>query len=105
MVQSDRQAKQSDSPALNPFPEEDLSLVEDAVLPPPTPGLSLLLDPGERALRRLISNIPPASELVSLIEAIFSSSKATDAIGGLTGRDAQIFIDAIDEVTFTPFQL
>jgi len=77
-------------------------LVESAAHASPTPGPSLLLDSGERALQRLISSTVPESELASLIEAIFSSKRATDTFGGLAGRDAQTFIDTMDEVCRRP---
>ena len=77
---------------------EDLSVVEDAAPHTLIPGPSLVLDSGQRALERLISRFVPENELVSLLEAIFSSSRATETLRGLDGSDAQTCIDAIDGV-------
>ena len=65
-------------------------------------GPSLALYPGERALQRLIDEIIPQGEQISLIETIFSSRKATEMVDCLQGRNAQTFIDAIDEVRYPP---
>ena len=56
------------------------------------------LEPGEQALRRLVSGDIPQFELVSSIEAIFSSEKAIDMVSHLQRSDAQTFINAVDEV-------
>ena len=80
------------------FLNEDLGTIEDDVPHPPAPEPSLVLDSGQRALERLISCSVPESELASLIEAIFSSSKAIETVGSLTGSDAQTFIDVMDGV-------
>ena len=81
---------------------EDLILAEDAALPP---GPPLLLDSGEPASQYLISRNIPGDGLVSLVEAIFSSRRATDLIGGPTGRDAQTSIDVMNEYVLTLFHL
>ena len=77
---------------------EDLILIEDAAPPSPTPGQPLLLDPGERALQRLISRNVPEDELASIFEAIFSSRRTIDTASSLTEGGPQTFIDAMDEV-------
>ena len=65
-------------------------------------GPSLVLYPGERALQRLIDEIIPRGEQVSLVETIFSSRRATEMVDYLQGKDAQTFIDAVDEVRYPP---
>ena len=55
-------------------------------------------DSGEQTLQRLLSGGIPQAELVSSIEAIFSSRRVIDMVGLLQGNDAQVFIDAVDEV-------
>ena len=82
----------------NPFIDEDLSPAEDEVSPLPTSGPSLVLDPGRQALQHLISRPVPEGELVSLIEATFSSGRARDIVEWLGENDVQPFIDAVDEV-------
>ena len=59
-----------------------------------------VLDSGEQALQCLISGAIPQDELSSYIEAIFSSEKATDDVGGLEGSDAQTFVDFADKVQY-----
>ena len=51
-----------------------------------------------QGLRRLVSGDIPQGELVVSIEEVLSSRSAVDEIGHLQGRDAQAFIDAVDEV-------
>ena len=94
----DRQSSEPNTPTPGTFLDEDLSLVEDTVPHTPIPGPSLVLDSGQRALERLINRSALGCELVSLIEAIFSSRRATEIVDGLTGSDAQTFIDVMDEV-------
>ena len=40
----------------------------------------------------------PQGELVSSVEAIFSSIKAIDTVSHLRRSDAQVFVNAVDEV-------
>ena len=94
----DRQPDGSDSPVLNLFLDEDLGIIEDAAPPPPVTPQSPPLDSGERALQRLISGDIPKDEFASLIEGIFSGGRAANMVSGLTGQDAQTFIDAVDGV-------
>ena len=94
----DRQFNESDSPVPNSFLDEDLSLAEDAEPPSPIPGPSLVLDSDKRALQRLISRAGPEDEFGSLINAVFSTRKASDIVGCLGENDAQPFIDTVDEV-------
>ena len=94
----DRQFNEFDSPVPNSFLDEDLSLAEDAGPPLPIPGPSLVLDSDKRALQRLISRAAPDDEFVSLINAVFSSRKASNIVGCLGENDAQPFIDTMDEV-------
>ena len=61
---------------------------------------SLVLDSGERALQRLISNDIPQDELASLIETIFSSRNAINMVGRLGECDAQTFVDVVYEVRY-----
>lgn len=77
----------------------------DATLPLPSAGLDIarhppdpvVIDSHEQAWQRLISGTIPRDELPSLIEGIFSGRK-TDMVDRLGGRDAQAFIDIMDEV-------
>lgn len=68
--------------------------------PPERAVEPLALDPSERALRCLISGTTTRGERASLLETIFSSRKATKIISRLRGRDAQTFIDVVDEVRY-----
>ena len=63
-------------------------------------GPSPALDSGEQALKRLIGGAISQGELSSYIEAIFSSEKATENVGGLEGSDAQTFVDFADKVRY-----
>jgi hypothetical protein len=64
--------------------------------PPPDP--SIIIDSYDQAWQRLINGAVPQDELASLIETLFPSEKATDAVDGLQGNDVQAFIDVIDAV-------
>lgn len=55
-------------------------------------------DAGEKALETLISGIIPQGELSSLIEAVVSCRNAVEMVGLLRGNDAQVFINAANEV-------
>ena len=77
---------------------------------PPPPGdigkpseLQLVLDSGERALQRLISDDIPKGELALVIETIFSSKNAIDMVGSLGESDAQTFIDLVYTVLHHSF--
>lgn len=63
---------------------------------PPDP--SVILDPHNQALQRLISREVPQNELATLIETVFSDRKVIDLLGRLRGSEVQAFIDVIDEV-------
>ena len=82
---------------LDLFLSEDFSLTEDAMLPSPIPGPSLVLDSGEQPLRRLIGCAVP-DELPSLIDAVFSDGRVSDIVGCLRRNDVRTFIDTMDEV-------
>jgi hypothetical protein len=62
---------------------------------PPTPT-----EPSFVLLLCLISGAVPQGERASLIEAIFSTGKATGMVHYLRRSDAQTFIDIVDEVRF-----
>ena len=94
----DRHFNEPDPPVPSSFLDEDPSLAEDAGPRSPIPGLSAVLDSDKRALQRLISRVGPKDEFVSLINAVFSSGKVSDIVGRLGANDAQMFIDAMDEV-------
>ena len=64
----------------------------------PTPGSSTHVDLSAPAYKRLISHIPPPHQVISLIQAIFTSKDEVNAIGHLRGENAQTFIDVIHEV-------
>ena len=53
---------------------------------------------GEEALQTLISGNIPRDELSSLIEAVVSNAKAAEMVSLLRGNDAQVFVDAANEV-------
>ena len=55
-------------------------------------------DSGELALQSLIGGTTSRDEFPSLIEAVSLSAKAIDQIGCLRGREAQTFIDVVNEV-------
>jgi hypothetical protein len=59
---------------------------------PPEPSFVLLLC--------LISGTVPQGERASLIEVIFSSWSVTDTVRRLQGRDAQTFVDVVDEARY-----
>jgi hypothetical protein len=69
----------------------------------PTPDLSVLVDSGVSACKRLISHDYSPHETISLIEAVFKSKDEINMIGYLRGDDAQTFIDVIHEVCLPPF--
>ena len=46
----------------------------------------------------MIDHPLPTDERVSLIASLFSDSDETEAIKRLHGDDAQLFVDAVDEV-------
>ena len=94
----DRQFSESGSPVPNLFLDEDLSLTDGAMSSSPTPGPSLVLDSGKRALQQLISRAVPEDQLVSLIDAIFSRGNVSDIVSYLGGNGVQSFVDAMDEV-------
>ena len=57
------------------------------------------------AWKRLISGALTTNEQISLIMTIFSDSDQVEIIRNLSGDDAQIFVDTVDEVsscTFSP---
>ena len=56
------------------------------------------LDSGEQALHRLIGGTTSRDEVPSLLEAVSLSAKAIDRIRCLQGREAQAFIDVVDQV-------
>jgi hypothetical protein len=64
----------------------------------PTPGLSISVDFGAPACRRLISRAFFPDQVISLIAAIFTSRDEVEAIGHLRGDNAQTFIDVVHEV-------
>ena len=63
-----------------------------------SPTLAEPCGAGEKALQTLISGNVPQGELSSLIKAVVSNAKAVEMVGLLRGNDAQVFIDAADEV-------
>ena len=65
------------------------------------PDLSFSLNFDIPALRRLIKRAFALHELSSLIETVFSSTDADDAIRCLCVDDAQTFVDVIDEVRYS----
>jgi hypothetical protein len=69
----------------------------------PTPTTPSPLDFNGSSCQRLISRDFSQNEVVSLIEAIFTNQGEVKMIGYLPKRDAQTFIDVIDEVRlYTP---
>ena len=60
-------------------------------------GPPLVLAPGKGALQRLVSDTVSQDELPCLIETVVSNVKAAVVIQCLQGRDAQTFIDVIDQ--------
>lgn len=65
----------------------------------------LVLAPGKGALQRLVSDTVSQDELPCLIETVVSNVKAAVVIQCLQGRDAQTFIDVIDQVHVTSLYL
>lgn len=92
------QSSESSSQLPNSFIDEDPGRTEDTRSPSPIPGPSLVPDSCKKALQRLVSRAAPKGELVSLVEAIFSSGRVSDIVGCLGENNAQTFIDAVDEV-------
>ena len=60
---------------------------------------------GPPAWKRLISDALTTEERVSLIVEIFSDHDQVETVRNLSGDDAQAFIDVIDEVMLSCFQL
>ena len=66
---------------------------DDSSISPP------VLDPGQLALRRLVSHCTISQdELCSIVRTIVSNMKPADIIKHLKGSDTQRFIDVMDEV-------
>ena len=55
-------------------------------------------DSGELALQSLIDGTTSRDEVPSLLKSVSLSAKAIDKIGCLQGRDAQAFINVVNEV-------
>jgi hypothetical protein len=62
------------------------------------PGLHIPVNSDAPACKRLTSRTFLPHEVISLIEAIFTSQDEVNAIGYLRGDDAQTFIDVIHKV-------
>ena len=62
------------------------------------PDSSIAIDSHKQAWQKLISRTTPQDELPSLIETIFSDSKAIKTADPLQKTDAQAFIDVVDGV-------
>ena len=91
------QSSESSSQLPKSFIDEDPGLAEDT-RSPSIPGPSFVPDYCKQALQRLVSCAAPKDELVSLVEAIFSSGRVSNIVGCLGENNAQTFIDAVDEV-------
>ena len=87
-------------PASPDRPSADAPQVSTVHLTPDSPTLVDIKAP---ACRRLISHTFSQHEVVSLIEAIFTSPDEVKMIGCLRGDDAQTFVDAINEVCLFSF--
>jgi hypothetical protein len=74
------------------FPHDDTRSVY------PTPNSSIFIDLHAPACRRIIGRSFFPHEVISLIEAIFTSRDEVKMIGYLRGGDAQTFIDVIHGV-------
>lgn len=68
-----------------------------------TDGSSLDLDSGSPACKRLISGSFAQSEVISLIEKIYTSQDEIEMTHGLCEDDAQTFIDVVYEVRLALF--
>ena len=66
----------------------------------PLPDLPVLVDLGVPACRRLISHPSSPREVISLIEAVFTSEEEIKIVRDFRGDDAQSFIDVVHEVRF-----
>ena len=84
------------------FANSQIEQPHDMILRPSTEYTisesSTVVVPEPSACRRLISRAFVPREIISLIEAIFTSEAETDIVGDLRGEDAQTFIDLVHEV-------
>ena len=103
IVERSQGSKQFDQPVpigpetpLNLSPGPDTNRVSE---PPVFPK------PAERNLQRLVGRAAQEEEIPFLLETVVSSMKVAGIVECLRGRDAQTFVDVVDEVRVTPLHL
>ena len=60
----------------------------------------VLVDPGEPACQRLISNTFSSHEVISLVEAVFANKDEVKMVREFRGDAAQAFVDVVHGVRF-----
>ena len=103
IVERPQWSKQFDEP-IPTDPETPLNLS----LGPNTNRISeppVFPNPAERNLQRLVSRATQKEEFPFLLETVVSGMKVAGIVESLQGRDAQTFIDVVDEVRVTPLHL
>ena len=109
---------QSRAAAIVERPQGSKQFVEPVPIDPETPlNLSpgpdtnrisepqVLPNPAERNLQQLVSRAAQREEIPFLLETVVSSMKVAGIVECLRGRDAQTFVDRVDEVRVTPLHL